>query len=103
MGLYLHLICVSEERASTDQNANYSDRLCAEHAPDQGQNGINGGQPVGRHRLCRIWTGTGGCGALWDWGVFGICSESVASTVDRDDFGMMEQTIKDGAGCRNIV
>src|SRR5712671_3556688 len=24
---------------------------------DQGQNGINGGKPVGRRRLCRIWAG----------------------------------------------
>ena len=47
------------KRGTSEQrlNANYSCCVCAEHPSDQGQNGINGGKPVGRRRLCRIWAG----------------------------------------------
>jgi hypothetical protein len=55
-GEFLRVIDESEARASSDQMQNTVTLVCAEHCPDQGQNGINGGKPVGRYRLCRIWT-----------------------------------------------
>ena len=73
--------------------------FCAEHSPDQGQNGINGG----RHRLCRIWACTGGCGALWGSSTFSFGLEPVTATVDRNDLGVMKQAVEDGAGSRHIA
>ena len=52
---FLRLIDESEARASSDQMQNTVARVCAEHCLAQDQNGINGGKPVGRYRLCRIW------------------------------------------------
>jgi hypothetical protein len=50
-GEFLRVIDESEARASSDQMQNTVTLVCAEHCPDQGQNGINGGKPVGRYRL----------------------------------------------------
>src|SRR5262245_38987072 len=69
----------------------------------QGQNGINGGKPVGRHRLCRIWTGAGGCGALWSGSAFSFGLKSITSTVDGDDLCVVEQAVEYSAGGRDIT
>jgi hypothetical protein len=50
-----------------------------------------------------LWTGTGGCGALWGGGAFNFGLESITSAVNGDDLGMMKQAVEDGAGGRDVT
>src|SRR5262245_51293427 len=55
------------------------------------------------HRLCRIWTGTGGCGALLGGWAFGFGLKSIASAINGDNLRMVEQAVEYSAGGGDVT